>query len=95
MLEETMESSKRASFIQFLNKVKRSSSDKKLGGVCGGFAAHSDLPAWVYRALFITLLVTGVGALAYISLWICMPAEDVSATSEPVTAQSVGTATVQ
>jgi phage shock protein C len=90
-----MESSKRASFIQFLNKIKRSRSDKKLGGVCGGFAVHSDIPAWVYRALFITLLVTGVGAWAYAVLWICMPMEDILATSEPVAAQSVDTATVQ
>jgi phage shock protein PspC (stress-responsive transcriptional regulator) len=93
---ETMESSKGASFIQFLNKVKRSRSDKKLGGVCGGFAAHSDIPAWLYRALFITLLlVNGLGALAYIALWICMPAEDISASTEPVAEQSVDTATVQ
>ncbi len=90
-----MESSKGASFIQFLNKVKRSRSDKKLGGVCGGFAAHSDIPAWVYRALFITLLFNGVGALAYIGLWIWMPAEDISASTEPVAEQSVDTATVQ
>ena len=91
-----MESLKGASFIQFLNKVKRSRSDKTLGGVCGGFAAHSDIPAWVYRALFITLLVVnGVGALAYIALWICMPAEDISASTEPVAERSVDTATVQ
>ena len=91
-----MESSKGASFIQFLNKVKRSRSAKKLSGVCGGFAAHSDVPAWVYRALFITLLlVNGVGALAYIALWICMPAEDISASTEPVAEQSVDSATIQ
>ncbi len=79
-----MESSKKSRFIQFLNNVKRSQSDKELGGVCGGFAAHSEIPAWVYRVLFITLLVISVGALAYIALWIFMPVEDASATSEPV-----------
>ena len=90
-----MESPKRTSFIQFLNKVKRSRSDKKLGGVCGGFAANSDIPAWVYRALFIILLATGVGALAYIALWICMPVEEISVTSEPVAEESVDAATVK
>ena len=79
-----MESSKKSQFVQFLNNVKRSRSDKELGGVCGGFAAHSGIPAWVYRVLFITLLVIGVGALAYIALWIFMPVEDASDTSKPV-----------
>ena len=79
-----MESSKKSQFVQFLYNVKRSRSDKEIGGVCGGFAAHSGIPAWVYRALFITLLMLGVGALAYIALWIFMPIEDDSATSEPV-----------
>jgi len=79
-----MESSNKSQFIEFLNNVKRSQSDKELGGICGGLAAHSGIPVWVYRALFLTLLMIGVGALAYIALWIYMPVEDVSETSEPV-----------
>ena len=72
-----MNTTQRNSFIQFLHEVKRSRSDSKLGGVCGGLAAHSDIPAWVFRALFIVLLPTGVSPLAYIALWICMPIEPV------------------
>ena len=79
-----MESSKRSSFIRFLHDVKRSRRDRKLGGVCGGLAAYSDIPSWVYRALFIILLVIGVGAIAYIALWICMPTEEAYATSDAV-----------
>ena len=90
-----MEPSERSSFIQFLHDVKRSRSDKKLGGVCSGLAAHSDIPAWIYRVLFIVLLVMGVGAIAYIALWICMPVEPVSQTTDQVTAQSANPGTAQ
>ena len=79
-----MESSRTASFIRFLNEVKRSRTEKQLGGVCGGLAAHSDIPAWVYRALFITLLIIGVGAIAYIALWFCMPMEEGLTSQEAV-----------
>ena len=79
-----MESSRTASFIRFLNEVKRSRTEKQLGGVCGGLAAHSDIPAWVYRALFITLLIIGVGAIAYIALWFCMPMEESLTSQENV-----------
>lgn len=71
-----MESSKAAAFMRFLNNVKRSRNDKMLGGVCGGMAAHSDCPAWAYRVLFLSLLIIGVSALAYVGLWLLMPQED-------------------
>ena len=90
-----MEPSERSPLIQFLHKVKRSRSDKKLGGVCSGLAVHSDIPAWIFRALFITLLVTGVGAIAYIALWICMPLEEISEGTEPEAAQSADPAAVR
>lgn len=70
-----MNTTQRNSFIQFLHEVKRSRSDTRLGGVCGGLAVHSEIPAWVFRALCIALLPTGVSPLAYIALWICMPIE--------------------
>ena len=90
-----MEPSERTSFIKFLHEVKRSRSDKKLGGVCGGLAAYSDIPAWVYRAIFVTLLVISVGAIAYIALWICMPVEPVSQATDQVTSQSADPAMAQ
>ena len=71
-----MESSRTNVFIRFLNEVKRTRRDRMLGGVCGGMAAHSDIPAWAYRVLFVGLLIIGVSALAYIALWIFMPLED-------------------
>lgn len=78
----TTEPLQKRRFIQFLQNVKRSRSEKKLGGICGGLAAHSDVPAWVYRSVFITLLLLwGLGGVAYISLWICMPMEEVFETA--------------
>lgn len=70
-----MNSTTSTSFIQFLQEVQRSQTDRKLGGVCGGLGAHSNMPSWVFRACFIALLATGLAPLAYIALWICMPAE--------------------
>ena len=87
-----MESSKRSSFTQFLHEVRRSKTDRKIGGVCGGFAAHSDIPSWVYRTFFIVLLLTGTGAIAYIALWICMPIEEIPAASDTVDSQPANTA---
>ena len=48
-----MEQSKSNSFSKIIQSSKRSRSDKKLGGVCGGLAKHSDLPSWFFRAVFI------------------------------------------
>ena len=90
-----MESSERTGFIRFLHEVKRSRSDKRLGGVCGGFAAHSDIPSWVYRVHFIMLLVVGVGAVAYIALWICMPIEEIAAESDTVASPAANAAGAQ
>jgi phage shock protein PspC (stress-responsive transcriptional regulator) len=72
----TIDNKRRSKFLRFLHEVKRSRSDRMLGGVCGGLAAHSQIPSWIYRALFLTLLLTvGFGLIPYVVLWICMPEE--------------------
>ena len=70
-----MKTSERPAFVQFLHDVTRSRTDRQFGGVCGGLARSTDIPAWVYRAAFIALLITGVAPLVYAALWICMPLE--------------------
>lgn len=84
-----MEPNETRRFIQFLHTVKRSRSERRLGGVCGGFGTHSDLPAWVYRVIFFMLLFTGLGFILYIALWICMPIEEASVQEETTAAPSV------
>jgi phage shock protein PspC (stress-responsive transcriptional regulator) len=67
---------KNFSFISFLQNLKRSKADCVIGGVCGGLGAHSPVPSWVWRALFLVLLFCfGTGLLAYVILWICVPEE--------------------
>jgi phage shock protein PspC (stress-responsive transcriptional regulator) len=59
-----------------VNRLRRSSSDRWLGGVCGGLAEQTTLESWVWRLAFVTLfLFWGAGLLFYILLWIFVPDE--------------------
>jgi phage shock protein PspC (stress-responsive transcriptional regulator) len=63
--------------IMNLREMKKSSSDKWIAGVCGGLGEYTPLPSWVWRAIFLaTLFIAGFGMIAYVILWICMPAAD-------------------
>jgi phage shock protein PspC (stress-responsive transcriptional regulator) len=63
--------------IMNLREMKKSSRDKKIAGVCGGLGEYTPLPSWVWRALFLaTLFIAAFGLIAYIILWLCMPAAD-------------------
>ena len=74
-------------FWQSLRDLRKSSTDKKIAGVCGGFGEHTPVPAWLWRALFLGLIfLWGAGLIAYAVLWICMPAADearVSSSNDP------------
>lgn len=57
-------------------KLTRSRSDKKIAGVCGGFAEYFDMDATLMRLLWLALiLIGGWGLIAYIVAWIVMPEE--------------------
>jgi phage shock protein C len=59
-----------------INKLRRSRSDKWLGGVCAGLGAVSGIEAWIWRLMFVLLLMFGgVGVFAYLLLWIFVPLE--------------------
>lgn len=59
-----------------LHALHRSRDDRWLGGVCGGIARVTGLPSWVWRLLFILMLLcAGTGVLLYVLLWIFVPAE--------------------
>jgi len=48
--------------------------DKKIAGVCAGFARYFEVDVTLMRILWIILaLFAGVGFIAYIVAWICMP----------------------
>lgn len=56
-------------------RLERSSTDKMIGGVCGGLADYLGLDATLVRIITAALVIfTGVGPIAYILAWILMPA---------------------
>lgn len=62
--------------FQALNGMRRATSDRWLGGVCGGLAEATGLEAWLWRILFVALMTLGgTGVLLYIVLWIFVPLE--------------------
>lgn len=71
-------------------RLVRSSTDKKIGGVCGGLADYFDLDPTIIRIVWLlAFLCAGAGLLAYIVLWIALPlaptpAVNVSVPSTPV-----------
>jgi phage shock protein PspC (stress-responsive transcriptional regulator) len=64
------------SFASELNTLRRSRTDRWLGGVCGGLAVVSGIDAWVWRLVFTLFTITfGFGAVIYLLLWIFVPEE--------------------
>ena len=57
-----------------LREMRKSAHDRMITGICGGFGEYTPVPSWLWRALFLALIFAGgVGLIAYIILWICMP----------------------
>ena len=64
------------SFASELSALRRSRTDRWLGGVCGGLARVSGVDAWVWRLVFTLFTVTfGFGIVIYLLLWIFVPEE--------------------
>ena len=59
-----------------LNQLRRSLTDRWIGGVCGGLAEMTGIPTWSWRVLFVlAALLHGMGLVLYILLWIFVPLE--------------------
>lgn len=55
-------------------KLYRSTTNKKLFGVCGGLAEYFDVDATVIRIIYLLLLLgAGIGLLAYLVCALIMP----------------------
>jgi phage shock protein C len=64
--------------------LRRSTTDKMLGGVCGGLAQHTGVDSLVWRVGFVAFtLAGGAGALVYLLLWVLMPPGPRAADQEP------------
>jgi phage shock protein C len=56
-------------------KLMRSSTDKKIAGVCAGLADYFDLDPTLIRLVWVlAFFFGGFGGLAYIIMWIVLPA---------------------
>src|SRR5450631_3332503 len=71
-------------------KLMRSRSDRKVAGVCAGFAEYFDLDVSLVRVVWLiaALLPPGVSLIAYVVAWIVMPEEPLmlsESAGQPVT----------
>ena len=58
-------------------RLTRSRTDRKIAGVCGGFAAYSGIDANVVRLVMVLLAVLGgPGLVLYLVAWAIVPEED-------------------
>jgi len=55
------------------NRLYRSSREKVIGGVCGGFAEYFGIDPIIIRLLFLIFLFAGFGLLIYVIAWIFIP----------------------
>lgn len=59
-----------------LHQLRRSRTDRVLGGVCGGLGRYTGMPSWSWRVLFCLAVVCfGFGILLYCLLWLFVPLE--------------------
>lgn len=60
--------------VKSKKRLYRDPEHRVLGGVCGGLAAYFDMDVAIMRIIFVLIIIaTGVGAFAYLILWIAVP----------------------
>ena len=63
-------------FVSEVGRLRRSRSDRMIGGVCGGIARVSGIESWIWRLVFVLCTVfAGFGLLFYVLMWIFVPEE--------------------
>lgn len=62
---------------EYKHKLRRSRSNRMVAGVCGGLGEFFGLSPWIFRIIFLILMVPGglPGLLPYVLLWIIIPSE--------------------
>ena len=69
-----------------------SRKDKKIAGVCGGFAEYLEVDATIVRIVWlVTAIFTGVGFIAYLVAWIVMPQAPEAEKAPAPASQPLGT----
>jgi phage shock protein PspC (stress-responsive transcriptional regulator) len=82
-------------------RLYRETEDYHIGGVCGGLGAYFRVDPAIFRVLFLLLFfVGGTGIMAYLILWIALPAatttaEKLAMRGEEVTVENIKKAVEQ
>ena len=64
--------------------LRRSGTDRMLGGVSGGLAEHTGIDTVLWRVGFVALtLAGGSGILLYLLLWVLLPSGPLRPGDEP------------
>jgi len=84
---ESSDEASSTSFWQFSdNRLRRSRTDKKILGVCGGLAKYFNLDPTLVRIAFVLGVIATGGPfiLAYLGLGFAMPKEDALSASDRI-----------
>ena len=58
-------------------RLTRSTTDRRIAGVCGGLAKYLNIDPTVVRILFLVALLCGsIGFWAYLIIWIAAPEDN-------------------
>jgi phage shock protein C len=67
---------KRVGAVVGRKRLVRSRGNRKIAGVCAGFAEYFDLDVTLVRVVWLVVLIMGgVGFIPYLIAWIVMPEE--------------------
>src|SRR4051794_22116850 len=71
-------------------QLRRSRTEKMIGGVSGGLAEYSGIAPLLWRVGFVALAFAGgSGVLVYLLLWMLMPAGPAGSATSTVTSSAV------
>ena len=75
-------------------KLYRSTTDRMIGGVCGGLGDYLNIDSTIIRLIFVLLTIFGVGSfiLIYIIMLLIVPEEPVgngTVVAEPVAEEEI------
>lgn len=82
---------KRVAAVRTRHRLMRPRVDRKIAGVCAGFAEYFDFDVTLVRLIWVLLAIFGFpfGLIAYIIAWVVMPEVPEIVTLVPQDAQNV------
>jgi phage shock protein C len=82
---------KRVAAVRTRHRLMRPRVDRKIAGVCAGFAEYFDFDVTLVRLIWVLLAIFGFpfGLIAYIIAWVVMPEMPEIVTLAPQDAQHV------